>query len=71
LNTLGQLLVITADDIDLQHEASVSSGSAMSTILCHTPDNTIGLGTEQSATGYHQGGQLQELFITGTELHYV
>jgi hypothetical protein len=72
LNTLGQLLVITADDIDLQHEASVSSGSAMSTILCNTPDHTIGLGTEQSAAAaYHQGGQLQELFITGTELQYV
>ena len=71
LSTTHQLLVVTADDIDLQTNAHVSSGSAMSSIFCTTTDHAIGMGTQQSTTSHMQGGQLQELFISGTELQYI
>jgi hypothetical protein len=44
LSTTGQFLLITADDIDLQGDASISSGSA-ATVIAPATSKTIGIGT--------------------------
>ena len=64
LITTGQLLTVTADDIDFHSNAAFSSGTALTNIYCYTPDTTIGLGSasrDMSLTG----AELQMMTVTG------
>ena len=57
LITTGQLLTITADDLDFHTGATVSSGTALSNVYCYTEDTRIGL-----------GGVSRDMTLTGAEL---
>ena len=58
--TTNQPLTITADDIDLQSDSAVSSGTESTKVQCFTPGQTVGL-----------GGALRQLSLSGVDLQRI